>query len=291
MQIHIFNLTKIYEGGIVGAQDVNYAIEDGVLGLLGPNGAGKTTLMRILSTLLEPTRGTAVVDGFDVRYDKPEIRQILGYLPQDFGLYPSLSCWEMLDYVGLLSNLTNRRQRREAIEQALAQVHLEEVRHRKVGALSGGMRRRLGIAQAILHHPRFLIFDEPTAGLDPEERIRIRNLLSELGGSRIIILSTHIVADVASAATKLAVMNRGQIIYSGTPADLTHRAEGKVWRVPVTEEEMVTLRQRYPVTEVLRSDGGLVLRVVAEAVDHPAATPTEATLEDAYVWLMGGVVE
>jgi ABC-type multidrug transport system ATPase subunit len=291
MQIHIFNLTKIYEGGIVGAQDVNYAIEDGVLGLLGPNGAGKTTLMRILSTLLEPTRGTAVVDGFDVRYDKPEIRQILGYLPQDFGLYPSLSCWEMLDYVGLLSNLTNRRQRREAIEQALAQVHLEEVRHRKVGALSGGMRRRLGIAQAILHHPRFLIFDEPTAGLDPEERIRIRNLLSELGGSRIIILSTHIVADVASAATKLAVMNRGQIIYSGTPADLTRRAEGKVWRVPVTEEEMVTLRQRYPVTEVLRSDGGLVLRVVAEAVDHPLATPTEATLEDAYVWLMGGVVE
>jgi ABC-type multidrug transport system ATPase subunit len=291
MQIHLFNLTKIYEGGVVGAQDVNYAIEEGVLGLVGPNGAGKTTVMRILSTLLEPTRGTAVVDGYDVRYDKPEIRRILGYLPQDFGLYPSLTCWEMLDYVGLLSNMTSRRQRHEAIEQALAQVRLEEVRHRKVGTLSGGMRRRLGIAQAILHHPRFLIFDEPTAGLDPEERIRIRNLLAELGGDRIIILSTHIVADVASAATKLAVMNQGRIIYSGTPADLTRRAEGKVWRVPVSEEEMPLLRQRYPVTEVLRSPEGIFLRVVAETVDHPAAMPTEATLEDAYVWLMGGKVD
>lgn len=291
MRIQIFNLTKIYEGGIVGAQDVNYALEEGVLGLLGPNGAGKTTVMRILSTLLEPTRGTAVVDGYDVRYDKPEVRRILGYLPQDFGLYPSLTCWEMLDYVGLLSNMTSRRERHEAIEQALVQVRLEEVRHRKVGALSGGMRRRLGIAQAILHHPRFLIFDEPTSGLDPEERIRIRNLLTELGGDRVIILSTHIVADVASAATKLAVMNQGRIIYSGTPADLTRQAEGKVWRVPVSEEELSTLRQRYPVTEVLRSTEGITLRVVAESVDHPDATPAEATLEDAYVWLMGGKVD
>jgi len=290
MQIHLFNLTKIYEGGVVGVNNLNFAIEDGVLGLLGPNGAGKTTLMRILSTLLDPTRGTAVVDGFDVRYDKPQIREFLGYLPQDFGLYPSLTVFEMLDYVGLLSNMTQRRRRHEAVEEALRLVRLEDVRNRKVGALSGGLRQRLGIAQAILHRPRFLIFDEPTAGLDPEERIRIRNLLTELGIGRIIILSTHIVADVASAATRLAVMNKGEIIFSGTPADLIDRVAGKVWRIRVTEEEISPLRQRYPVTEVQRSAEGIFLRLVAESIDHPRAVPTDANLEDAYVWLMGGTV-
>jgi ABC-type multidrug transport system ATPase subunit len=291
VQVLTINLTKTYPGNVTAVHPLNVQFTDGVIGLLGPNGAGKTTLMRMLATLLEPSGGTALVDGHDIRYDKPSVRALLGYLPQDFGLYPSLSVYECLDYMGLLAGLTRAKERRARIEQMLERVNLTEFRKRAVGALSGGMKRRLGIAQAILHEPRLVIFDEPTAGLDPEERIRVRNLLSEMGGDRIVILSTHIVADVASAAQKIAVMNRGRIVFNGTPAEMIEGVRGRAWQVLTDDAGLAALRDRYPVTEVQREAGGVLVRMVAEELDVPGAEQRDPTLEDAYVWIMGGSAE
>jgi len=286
VQVQTINLTKTYPGNVTAVHPMNFHWTDGVIGLLGPNGAGKTTLMRILATLLEPSAGTALVDGHDVRYDKPSVRALLGYLPQDFGLYPSLSVVECLDYMGLLAGLGRAKERRARIEEMLERVNLTEFRHRKVGALSGGMKRRLGIAQAIIHEPRLVIFDEPTAGLDPEERIRVRNLVSELGGDRIIILSTHIVADVASAAQKIAVMNRGRIIFDGSPAGMIEQVRGRTWQVLTHDEGLARLREHHTVTEVQREAEGVLVRLVAAEVSFPGVELREPTLEDAYVWVM-----
>jgi ABC-type multidrug transport system ATPase subunit len=290
VHVQAINLTRRYPGGVTAVQPLNFQWTDGVIGLLGPNGAGKTTLMRMLATLLEPSGGTALVDGNDVRYDKPAVRGLLGYLPQDFGLYPSLSVVECLDYMGVLAGVNRGKERRARIEALLERVNLTEYRHRKVGALSGGMKRRLGIAQAILHEPRLVIFDEPTAGLDPEERIRVRNLLSELGGDRIIILSTHIVADVASAAQKIAVMNRGALVFDGSPAGMIERVRGKTWQLLTDDAGLAPLREKCAVTEVQREAGGVLARLVAEEPPAPGVEPRDPTLEDAYVWIMGGAV-
>jgi ABC-type multidrug transport system ATPase subunit len=287
VQVQTINLTKQYPGDITAVQPMNILLEDGIVGLLGPNGAGKTTLMRMLATLLDPSSGTALVDGHDIRYDKPAVRALLGYLPQDFGLYPSLSVVECLDYMGLLAGMSRGKSRRARIDTVLEQVNLTEFRKRKVGALSGGMKRRLGIAQAIMHEPRLLIFDEPTAGLDPEERIRVRNLLATLGGDRVIILSTHIVADVASAARRIAVMKRGLILFHGTPGDLIERVRGRTWQVATDGAGLARLQQQFLVTEVQQEAQRTVVRLVGEGVSEPDAEPREPTLEDAYVWLMG----
>lgn len=286
MQVQTINLTKTYPGSITAVHPMNVQWTNGVIGLLGPNGAGKTSLMRMLATLMEPTSGTALVDGHDIRYEKPSVRALLGYLPQDFGLYPSLSVVECLDYMGLLAGLGRAKERRARIEEMLERVNLTEFRHRKVGALSGGMKRRLGIAQAIIHEPRLVIFDEPTAGLDPEERIRVRNLVSELGGDRIIILSTHIVADVASAAQKIAVMNRGRIIFDGSPAGMIEQVRGRTWQVLTHDEGLARLREHHTVTEVQREAEGVLVRLVAPEVSFPGVELREPTLEDAYVWVM-----
>jgi ABC-type multidrug transport system ATPase subunit len=243
--------------------------------------------MRMLATLLEPSGGTALVDGHDIRYDQPAVRSLLGYLPQDFGLYPSLSVVECLDYMGLLAGLGRGKVRRARMDEVLERVNLTEFRSRKVGALSGGMKRRLGIAQAIIHEPRLLIFDEPTAGLDPEERIRVRNLLSELGGDRIIILSTHIVADVSSTAQTIAVMKRGRIIHHGTTADVIDTVRGKAWQVVTDDVGLASLQARYAVTEVQRELDGVLVRLVADEVDFPGVQARSPSLEDAYVWIMG----
>lgn len=287
MQVLTLNLTKTYPGNFTAVHPMNLPLQNGVVGLLGPNGAGKTTFMRMLATLLEPSGGTALVDGHDIRYDKPAVRALLGYLPQDFGLYPSLSVVECLDYMGLLAGLGRAKIRRARMDEVLERVNLTEFRSRKVGALSGGMKRRLGIAQAIIHEPRLLIFDEPTAGLDPEERIRVRNLLSELGGDRIIILSTHIVADVSSTAQTIAVMKRGRIIHHGATADVIDTVRGKAWQVVTDDAGLAALQARYAVTEVQRELDGVLVRLVADEVDFPGAQPRSPTLEDAYVWIMG----
>ncbi len=291
MQVQTINLTKTYPGDVTAVQPLNLRLERGIIGLLGPNGAGKTTLMRMLATLLEPSAGTALIDGYDVRYQKPQVRALLGYLPQEFGLYPSLTVAECLDYMGLLAGLSRAKERRARVDELLERVNLADVRRRKVGALSGGMKRRLGIAQALVHEPRFLIFDEPTAGLDPEERIRVRNLLSELGGDRIIILSTHIAEDVEATAQRIAVMKRGAVIFHGTPVEMIRQAQGRTWQVMTDDAGVTWLQQNHTLTGVQREMGGVLARFVAAETAVPGAERREPTLEDAYVWLMGGAAD
>jgi len=287
VEISIQNLTKIYEGHIVALRDLNLEIGTGVFGLLGPNGSGKTTLMRIIATLLEPTRGQIRIQGFDVRKDRVPIRRLLGYLPQDFGLYPSLTAYENLDYMALLYNLSHPAQRKAAVERALEQTNLNHLRNRRVGTFSGGMKQRLGIAQALLNEPKLLIVDEPTAGLDPEERIRIRSLLAELGGDRVIILSTHIVADIEAVADTLGVLLNGQLLFHGLPAELLQKIAGRVWLLNVQREQLAQIKEKYVETGVFRSATGMQVRVIADQVDEPGARQVEPTLEDAYIWLMG----
>jgi ABC-2 type transport system ATP-binding protein len=239
--------------------------------------------MRMLATLLEPTHGTALIDGFDIRRDRLAVRRLLGYLPQDFGLYPSLTVEEQLDYVALLSEISSAAARREAIERVMAQANLEVIRRRRVGELSGGMRQRLGVAQAILTSPHLLIIDEPTSGLDPEERIRIRSLLAELGGDRVVILSTHIVADVEATADSVVILRQGQVLARGTTDELVAQTRGRVWMVEVPRDRIHEMKEQYVFTGVYRVGDKMHIRVVADAVDEGTVEPVEPTLEDAYL--------
>lgn len=286
LNVEIRELTKEYEGGVVGLRDVSLTIPPGIFALLGPNGAGKSTLMSILATLLDPTQGDARVGGFDVRREKDEVRRILGYLPQDFGLYPSLTAYETLDYIGLLYNMSDAADRRRRIEEALEQVNLSEVRNRRVGGFSGGMRQRVGLAQALINRPKLLIVDEPTAGLDPAERIRIRSLLAEFGSDRVIILSTHLIEDVEAVADRVAVLHRGRIRFEGTIPEMLREVNGRVWELDAEPARLADLRDRYLETG-LRREGDLIrLRIVADEVAESGARSVAPTLEDAYLWLM-----
>lgn len=286
MEIEIRGLRKVYPGGVVGLEGLDLRIPAGLFGLLGPNGSGKTTLMRILATLLEPTAGEARVAGYEVHRDKAAIREILGYMPQEFGFYPNLTAYETLDYFALLSRITDKGERNRRIERALQEVNLVEVAGRRVGTFSGGMKQRLGIAQALLNHPKVLIVDEPTSGLDPEERIRLRNLWVELAGNRIIILSTHIVADLAASAEQLAILHQGRLLFAGRPIELLAPLRSKTWIIDVEEEELSRVRQEYFVTGVFRSATGMQVRVVADEMAHPRGYAAEPTMDDAYVHTM-----
>lgn len=292
MLVEIEHLTKKYESGAVGLKDVSLEIRDGIFGLLGPNGAGKTTLMRILATLLDASSGAARIDGYDVRSHRPEIRSILGYLPQNAGFYPQLTVAEYLDYIGLLYGL-RYTERKRAVDESLERVNLAPLRSRRVGHLSGGMRQRLGIAQAILASPRLIIVDEPTAGLDPEERIRIRNLLTELSGNRVIILSTHIVGDVAASANDLALLRKGEVLFHGPPRELVASVGGKVWWVEAPDEKVRELQNQVPVIALERTAHGVRARILSAepAPLFPALhfEPASPNLEDAYIWTMEDV--
>jgi ABC-type multidrug transport system ATPase subunit len=287
MRIEIDHLTKEYEGGIVALQDVTFQIGPGVFGLLGPNGSGKTTLMSVLATLLAPTQGTIRVNEWDIRRDKAEIRRILGYLPQDVGLYPSMTVFEFLDYMALLYNMNDPKRRAAAIEEAMQHTNTLALRDRPVGTLSGGQQQRVGIAQAVLNSPSLLIVDEPTTGLDPEERIRLRSLLAELGEDRVVLLSTHIAADIEAVADNLAILKRGRLQFFGTPEQLLDRIAGRIWSLETSRRGLAELRQRYQETGVYRTASGIQVRIVADEVDLPEARRVEPTLEDAYVWIMG----
>ena len=286
MDIRMEGLRKVYPGGVVGLEGLTLTMPSGLYGLLGPNGSGKTTLMRILATLLEPTSGEACIGEYDVRRHKGEIREILGYMPQEFGFYPNLSAYETLDYFALLCRVTDRKERQRRIERALAEVNLSQVANRRVGGFSGGMKQRLGLAQALLNNPRVLIVDEPTSGLDPEERIRLRNLWAELAGDRVIILSTHIVADLAASAENLAILHRGRLLFAGGPAELLAPIRGKTWIIDVEEEELSRVREEYFVTGVFRSATGMQVRAVGEEMSHPRGYLAEPTMDDAYVHVM-----
>jgi ABC-2 type transport system ATP-binding protein len=270
----------------VGLQDLSLTIEDGIFALLGPNGAGKSTLMSILSTLADPTSGTALVDGHDVRSEKHAVRQLLGFLPQDFGLYPVLTAYETLDYMALLCSLHDPAERKQRIEGLLARMNLTAVKDRPVGGFSGGMRQRVGLAQALLNSPKLLIVDEPTAGLDPEERIRVRSLLAELSGERVILLSTHLIEDVQAVADRVGILHKGRLRYVGDIPGMLAAVAGKVWEIEATPEELNVLRGKYLETGLLRAGNLLRIRVAADAVDHPRVRAVEPTLEDAYIWLM-----
>jgi len=272
---------------IQALDQVTLQINPGMFGLLGPNGAGKTTLLRIVATLLKPTHGRVTVDGFDVsdRRQKWVIKQLLGFLPQELGLYNGLSPAEFLDYIATLKNLHNPHVRADAVAQVMALTGLRTVAHQRIGTLSGGMKRRVGIAQALLGDPQLLIVDEPTAGLDPEERVRFRNLLAGLATERIVILSTHIVEDIAATCNMMAVLDQGRVRFRGAPSALIAAAEGQAWEVEIPLNQSPPVSWRIA-SRVLAAES-LRLRVVGEQPDQ-SARPVAPTLEEAYLVLMRG---
>ena len=282
MKLEIENVSKTYRGNVEALRSFRLELGPGVLGLLGPNGAGKSTLMRILATITQPTAGRVLWNGTDIKHDPDTLRTVLGYLPQDFGIYPNLSAVEFLGYLAAVKGL-DAASARKRIGELLELVNLADVARRPLGGFSGGMRQRVGIAQALLNDPQLLIVDEPTAGLDPEERVRFRNLLSELSGERIVILSTHIVSDVEAVATDIALIAQGRLVVHGVPEALLAGVNGKVWEVVVPSGELPALRQRHLVSSTAHRNDGVHARVVADAAPRPDARALEPSLEDAYL--------
>ena len=285
--IEIKNLTKTYSGNVHALRGIDLDIGAGMFGLLGPNGAGKTTLMRILAGLLRPTSGQAQAFGHDLNTPggKQAVKALLGYLPQELGLYPDLTAREFLDYVAILKGVTDARARRQQIDEVLEMVRLSEPADRRLKTFSGGMKRRVGIAQALLGAPKLLIVDEPTVGLDPEERVRLRNLLGDLATRATVILSTHIVEDISQSCNDLAVINLGQVLFRGSPRDLIAKTRGQVWSI-------VTAGERpdggLSVVSTLQLQDGVQYRVLGTPGAHLSgdAKPVEPSLEDGYIWLM-----
>lgn len=282
--IEIRNVDKFY-GRKQALKDVSLTINQGMFGLLGRNGAGKTTLMKTLATLHCKKNGQITVCGIPIERAK-EIRSMTGYLPQDFSMYPSMTVQESLDYLGVLSGM-EKKLREERIPLLLKRVNLTEHKHKKVKALSGGMKRRLGIAQALLHDPKVLIVDEPTAGLDPEERIRFRNLLCEVAEDRIVILSTHIVGDIEATCEDIAIMNDGRILWQGTVPELIQGAEGKVYTVNAPKKYLPQIKQQYIVTGMLVQSEYTTVRIISDDTpDIQGIMPAEPNVEDAYMYCL-----
>lgn len=287
MEISIKSLNKIYPNGNQALTDVDIEIANGMFGLLGPNGAGKTTLMRIIVTLMKPTSGSIRVNGMDLDKNRKEIRAVMGYLPQDFRFFSKLSTWEFLDYVAALAGLKERKKRALAVDEMLEKVGLFDVRDRQANKLSGGMKRRLGIAQALIGDPKIVIVDEPTTGLDPEERIRFRNLLSDMSQRDIIIiLSTHIVGDISSACHQMALLDEGNLVFSGSPDELIDMAKGNVWQIKAIDSELEEIKSKYPVISTIPSDNGWEVEVVATKLEGYPGIQVEPNLEHAYVNFM-----
>jgi ABC-type multidrug transport system ATPase subunit len=285
MQLTVENLGKTYRGSVRALSNVNLTFKPGVLGLLGPNGAGKSTLMRILATITRPSSGRVLWNDSDIAEYPNLIRSSLGYLPQDFGVYPNLSAIEFLGYLAAVKGIPAAAAR-QRIDELIALVNLADAARRPLGGYSGGMRQRVGIAQALLNDPQLLIVDEPTAGLDPEERVRFRNLLSELSGERLVILSTHIVSDVEAVATDIAILAHGQLLARGAPETLLARVTGKIWEVVVPSAELHALRVNHLVSSTAHRADGVHVRVVADSTPGPLARPVEPSLEDAYLSIL-----
>ena len=282
MRLSIRSVGKLYQGRVRALDDFSLEVGPGVLGLLGPNGAGKSTLMRILATITRPSEGHVTWDGHDVVARPDPLRAVLGYLPQDFGVYPHLNAVEFLSYLAAVKRVP-RGIARTRIPELLALVNLTEAQKRPLGGYSGGMRQRIGIAQALLNDPQLLIVDEPTVGLDPEERVRFRTLLSELAGERIVVLSTHIVSDLESTATQIALIDHGRLLTAGTPEALLARAEGRVWECVVPSERLPALQAAHRVSQAIRRADGVHVRLVGDEPPVPGARAAAPTLEDAYL--------
>ena len=279
--LSINNLSKTYDNGVKAMDDVTIEIPKGMFGLLGPNGAGKSTLMRTIATLQDADSGSIIFDGIDVLNDPQALRQRLGYLPQDFNVYPRISAYDLLDHLAILKGLENSNERKEAVEGLLAQTNLYQHRKNAVSGFSGGMRQRFGIAQALLGDPDLLIVDEPTAGLDPEERNRFHNLLVGLGEDKAIILSTHIVDDVSELCPKMAVIASGKIVLEGDPISLTDKLNGQIWKKSVSQAEVVQIEKDLNVISKRLFAGKTIVHVIAESAPE-GFEQAPANLEDVY---------
>lgn len=283
VNIEIRNLSKDY-GQKRALDGISLDIGQGMFGLLGPNGAGKTTLMKIITTLTKKSGGTVTICGESVENCR-EIRKIIGYLPQEFSMYGNMTAYEALDYLAVLSGM-DREERKQKVPKMLEKVNLKEQKRTKVKAMSGGMKRRLGIAQAIIHDPKVIVVDEPTAGLDPEERVRFRNLLCEIAKERIVILSTHIVGDIEATCEEIAVLNEGRILFRGTINELLQMVEGKVYTAEISTMEVPKMQERFLVTGILTAGSLTRIKIIADAPPIAQAQPCSPDVEDAYMYLM-----
>lgn len=282
MKLVIDNLSKTYSNGVRALTNVSLTLTNGLFGLLGPNGAGKSSLMRTIATLQEADNGSIFLDDLNVLNNKTQVRQLLGYLPQDFGVYPTLSAERLLDHIAQLKGVGNKAERRALVEALLAQVNLFTDRKKQLGTFSGGMKQRFGIAQALIGNPKLIIVDEPTAGLDPTERNRFYNLLSSLGEHTIVILSTHIVDDVSTLCSRFAIISRGEVRYSGEPGEAVNALTGKIYSKAITTAELGQYQNKYDVISTQLKTGKLHIRIRAEQEAGDGFIPVEASLEDVY---------
>lgn len=287
MKLTITDLGKQYRSDLWGLRNLSLDIKPGILALLGPNGAGKSTFMRMLATITKPTDGAILWNDIDVVRSPDTLRAVLGYLPQDFGVYPNLNAVEFLEYMAAIKGLDSTTAKKR-IDELLELVNLKDAAQRPLGGYSGGMKQRVGIAQALLNDPQLLIVDEPTVGLDPEERVRFRNLLSDLSGERIVILSTHIVSDVEATATRIALVNKGKLLCESVPEDLLRELQGKVWEWCVSSDDLTALKQKYIVSGTIRRSDGVQVRAVSATPPGSRARSVDPNLEDAYLYFIGG---
>ncbi|HEY7768779.1 ABC transporter ATP-binding protein [Longimicrobium sp.] len=288
MELQIRDVSKTYPNGVQALKDVTLTIPAGMYGLLGPNGAGKSTLMRILATLQEPDSGSIQLGEIDVVREKDRVRQTLGYLPQEFGVYPKVSAEELLEHFAILKGIADRRARKEVVEALLRQTNLWDVRKQKLGGYSGGMRQRFGVAVALLGNPKLLIVDEPTAGLDPAERVRFLNLLSELGENSAVILSTHIVEDVSELCTRMAIIDRGEILLEAEPLGAIEQMRGRIWRSVIEKRALAEMEREHAVISTKLLAGKTLVHVYADGSPGPGFDPAEPDLEDVYFTTMAG---
>jgi ABC-type multidrug transport system ATPase subunit len=282
MELIIQNLSKTYPNGTKALKNINLTIPTGMFGLLGPNGAGKSSLMRTIATLQEADSGSIMLGEMDVLRQKEDMRKVLGYLPQEFGVYPKVSAEEMLDHFAVLKGISNSKERKEVVASLLQQTNLYDVRKKNLGGYSGGMKQRFGIAQALLGNPRLIIVDEPTAGLDPAERNRFHNLLSEIGENIIVILSTHIVEDVTDLCRNFAIINKGEVLLTGDPLQVIDELKGRIWRKFINKEELIGHQLQYEVISSRLFAGKTIIHVVSDAQPGPEFEAVVPDLEDVY---------
>lgn len=291
MQLKITNLSKTYSNGLQALKNVSLTINNGLFGLLGPNGAGKSSLMRTIATLQEADSGTIMLDELDVLKDKDAVRKSLGYLPQEFGVYPNVTAEELLNHIAVLKGAMDKKQRAELVQSLLHQTNLYTSRKKKLGGYSGGMKQRFGIAQALIGNPKIIIVDEPTAGLDPTERNRFLNLLSEISESVIVILSTHIVEDVKELCSQMAIINKGEVLFEGHPMQAIEKVKDKVWRKFVSKNEVKEMLDQYKVISSKFNTGQIEMHVWSELSLNSGFEKTEPQLEDVYFSVVNGIMK